>query len=225
MKKIENKKLMISVIINILVFILVVSASFMMYNGIKFMHGYDPVLNATKFSMFKFFTVLSNIFIGITSLVFAIEEIKILLGKKEKISKRNYILKLMSTTSVGLTFLVVFAYLGPISKGGIASMLMNSNLFFHCIIPLAGIVNFIFFEKTDELKFKNNIYGMVPTGLYGIYYLTNIFIHMENGRVSPMYDWYWFVQGGVWMALIIVPLMLGVSYAISVLIWKLNRIK
>ena len=136
-----------------------------------------------------------------------------------------YILKLMGTTSVALTFFVVFAYLGIIAEGGYYSMIMNSNLFFHLIIPVLSIITFIFFEKNNKLKIKDSLYGIIPMLLYSIYYITNALIHMENGKVSPKYDWYWFVQNGFWTIIIVFPLMLLITYLISLLLWKLNKEK
>ena len=221
--KIELKKMKISLIINIMIFILTLIASIIMFTGFKFMHGYDVVLQSTKIGMLRFFTVESNMFMGIVSLIFAIMEMQVLSGKKKEIPTKGYILKLMSTSAVGLTFFVVFAYLGPISKDGIPSMLMNSNLFFHLIIPVVSILNFIIFEKTNKLKFKYTFLGIIPAVLYGVYYLMNILIHMENGKVSPVYDWYWFVQNGVWTAIIVVPMIFLITYIISIIIWKLNK--
>ena len=217
--------LKISIVINIIIFVLTIIASIIMFTGFKFMHGYEPILETTKISMFRFFTVDSNLFIGTTSLIFAIKEIKLLKGKIDEIPKKNYIIKLMATTSVGLTFFVVFAYLGPISEYGIASMIRNSNLFFHLIIPLLSIINFIILERTDKLKYKYTFFGVIPTAVYGIYYLINVLIHMDNGKVSPIYDWYWFVQDGVWTAVIVVPMIFGITYVISLILWRLNRIK
>lgn len=219
------KKLKISFYINLIIVIFTVFATIVMFTGYKFMHGYEIVLESTSLGMFRFFTVDSNIFMGIVSFIFLIKEYKLLTGKETKISIMDYIFKLMSTTAVGLTFFVVFAYLGPISEHGILSMLMNSNLFFHFLIPVLSIVNFIFFEKTNLLNFKYTIFGIIPTLIYGIGYLINILIHMENGKVSPLYDWYWFVQNGVWTACIVMPVILIISFLISLLLWKLNRLK
>lgn len=219
----RERDIRISLIINVIITFFTIVASIIMFTGFKFMNGYDPVLEATKYSMFRFFTVDSNLLIGITSLIFAIQEIQLLKGKISEIPIKTYILKLMATTSVGLTFFVVFAYLGPISKGGILAMLMNSNLFFHLIIPVLSILNFAIFEKTNKLKFRYTLCGIIPTALYGIYYLANIFIHMENGKVSPIYDWYWFVQNGVWTAIIVVPMLFTITYIISLILWKINK--
>lgn len=223
MDKLSIEKLKISMIINSIIFILTIIASLIMITGFKFMTGTEPVLESTKFGVFRFFTVQSNIFMGVTSLIFLIEEIKVLKGISKSIPINKYVLKLASTSSVSLTFFIVFTYLGPISDGGIKTMLMNSNLFFHLFIPVLSIITFIFFEKTNDINIKKIIYGVLPTIIYGFYYLINILIHMENGKVSPVYDWYWFVQNGVWASLFVAPLILVISYILSLLLWKLNK--
>ena len=218
-------RLKISLIVNILITIMTIAASIIMFTGFKFMYAYETVLESTRLGMLRFFTVQSNILMGIVSLVFAIKEIKLLKGNIEEISVKDYTIKLMATTAVGLTFLTVFAYLGPISKGGIPSMLMNSNLFFHLLIPVISMINFAIFERTNKLKIKYTFIGIVPTVLYEIYYLINVLVHMENGVVSPVYDWYWFVQNGVWTAIIVAPMMIIITYIISLLLWRLNKSK
>ena len=208
----------ISLMINVLIVLLTIFASFIMFTGTKITHGAEPILETTKLGMFKFYTVDSNLLMGITALIFIILQVK-----NKKISKNMYKLKLMSTTSVALTFLVVFAYLGQIAQEGIKSMLQNSNLFFHLIIPLLSIINFTIFEKTGKLKLKDTIYGIIPTLIYGIIYTTNVLIHAENGKVSSVYDWYWFVQNGIKSAIILAPTIILISYIISLILWKLNR--
>ena len=223
MDKRKKLQLKIAILINIFISIMTIVACIMMYTGYKFMPGYDFALEVAKTGMFRLFTVDSNILMGIVSLKFAIEEIKLLKGKRKDISSKLYIFKLMATTSVGLTFFTVVAYLGPISKGGIPSMLMNSNLFLHLIIPITSIVVFILFERNEKIKFKHVVLGVIPMLIYAVCYLTNILIHMENGKVSPRYDWYWFVQNGVWTAAIVVPIMIVITYVISLILWRCNK--
>lgn len=181
----NNKKIKISLTINIIIVVLTIIASIIMFTGFKFMEG-EYVLESTKIGMFKFFTVDSNIFMGIIALIFAIKEIKILKEKATYIPEKIYILKLMATTSVGLTFLTVFGYLGPIAEGGVPSLIKNSNLFFHLLIPLLSILNFILFEKTDKFKFKDTFYGVVPALAYALFYLINILIHVQDAKISPL---------------------------------------
>lgn len=225
LKKSIVKKTKISLTINIIIFIFTLFASIVMFTGFKFMHGIEPVLESTKLGMFRFFTVDSNMFMGLIALIFAYKEIQLIKGKINNIPKIYYILKLMGTTAVSLTFVVVFAYLGPISKGGIPSMLMNSNLFYHFLTPVLSIVTFVSFEKNNFLKKKDTLFGIIPTILYAIYYLINILIHIENGKVSPVYDWYWFVQSGVWTAVIVAPMILFITYIISLLLYIFSRKK
>ena len=210
----------ISLIINLIITLLTIFASIVMFFRIKITSGVEPVLETTKLGMFKFFTVDSNFFMGIVSLLFVIRQIK-----KQPITRNMYILKLISTTSVALTFIVVLAYLAPISAGGIVSMLQNSNLFFHLIIPILSIINFSFFESTNELKISDTVYGIFPTIIYAVFYLLNIIIHLENGGVSTIYDWYWFAQNGVVGAIIIAFLMIISTYIITLILWWLNRRK
>lgn len=208
----------VSLIINTIIVLLTIFASIIMFTGIKITHGAEPILETTKIGMFKFFTVDSNIFMGIIALVFVIKEIT-----NKEITKIMYRLKLMATTAVSLTFIIVFTYLGPISKDGIISLLQNSNIFFHLVIPVLSIITFTLFERTNKLKFKDSLYGIIPTIIYAVLYLINILIHMENGKVSPVYDWYWFVQNGVKTAIIVAPMIILISYIISLILWKLNR--
>lgn len=220
----DNKKIKISLVLNIIIVVFTIIACIIMFTGFKFMEG-DLILETTKIGMFKFFTVDSNILMGIVAFIFSIQEIRLLKGKISEIPLKTYVLKLMGTVSVALTFFTVFCYLGQIVEGGVFRLLKNSNLFLHLIIPVLSMVNFCLFEKTNRLKFKYTFLGILPTILYAIFYLTNVLIHMENGKVSTIYDWYWFMQGGIWQMFIIPPFMLIVTYIISVGLWRINKKK
>jgi len=221
----NNKKLKISFILNLIIGVLTIIASIIMFTGFKFMTDYDLGLQSTKLGMLKFFTVQSNILMGVIALIFAYKEFNLLKGKKIELTKKDYLLKLAATTSVALTFIVVFTYLGPITKYGIKSMLTNSNLFYHLIIPVLSIITLVFFEKNNKIKFNETIYGLVPSFIYSLFYTVNVLIHMENGKVSPIYDWYWFVQNGVWTTIIVAPVILAITYLICLALWKLNKSK
>ena len=220
----NNKRVKMSLYINIMITILTIIATIIMITGFKFMTGVEPVLESTKIGVFKSFTVDSNLFAGIISFIFILNEISIIKGEKKEISDKLYILKLMATTAVSLTFLVVFVYLGNIAENGLISLLLNSNLFFHLIIPLLNIIDFIFFIKKDNITYKYAFYGLIPTLLYAVFYTTNVIIHIENGRVSPKYDWYWFVQNGLWTMVIVAPTILLITYIISLILLLLNKI-
>lgn len=217
------KKIKISIMLNTIISILALIATLIMFTGFKFMSGATPVLETTKLGMFKFFTVDSNIFMGVISIIFLIYEIKLLKGNIKEIPSIIYVLKLMSTVGVTLTFIVVFAYFVPITNFKILPMIMNSNLFFHLIIPVLSVINFIFFEATNKLEYRYIFMGLIPSFMYGIFYLTNILIHIENHKVSVKYDFYYFVQNGIWASAIVIPIIFLITYIISLMLWKLNR--
>ena len=144
--------------------------------------------------IFSYFTVQSNTFMGIVAFVFAIKEYQVIKGYKKKIPLKYYILKMVATIAVSLTVLAVVACFSFVTKGGLISLLRNSNLFFHLIIPVTSIINYVFFEKIDTIKFKYTLYGLLPTVLYEIYYVIDIISKIDNGKVSATSDWYKFLQ-------------------------------
>ena len=215
----KNKK-MISSFIDLLIFIFVAGSCVMMFTGFSFMKGPDVSLETTGIWFLKYFTVESNIFMGIMALIFFIRKIL-----KKKITKVLYILRFASTSAVGLTFFVVFTYLSFIAPYGLISLIMNCNLFFHLIVPVLSMITFVLFEKENTIKKKEVVYGVFPTFVYGIGYLTDVLIHTNGGKVSPVYDFYYFVQYGVWTSIIVVPIIFIISYLISLLLWRLNNVK
>jgi len=211
------KKLNISLYINILITILTIISMIIMFTGYKFMDEPELILESSHIGMFKFFTVDSNLLMGITSFIYAYY-----LLHHKNINYKLSLLKLLSTTAVSLTFIVVFVYLGPISPYGIKAMLLNSNLFFHLIIPVLSIISFIFFEE-HKLKIKDALYGIIPTLIYSIYYLLNVLFHMEKGVVDPKYDWYWFAQNGTLGIIIVIVVIYLFSYILSLILYLFNK--
>lgn len=218
-----NKKyIKISIVLNLIIVILTLFALITMFFGIRYM-GDDIPLDTSGIGMFRLYTVDSNLFMGIVSLIFVLYEIKLLKGSIKEIPKILYILKLMATVGVTLTFLTVFGYLGFMVNGGVIVLLKNSNLFFHLITPLISIITFILLEKTNKLSFKYTFIGTITTIIYSIFYLSNVLVHMENGKVNPIYDWYWFVQGGINQAFFVLPIMLIITFIISLILWYFNK--
>ena len=183
----------------------------------------DLVLEVTKIGAFKFFTVDSNILVGITSLIMAILEYQIINNKRKKVFDKLYVMKYISVVGVTLTFLVTTFYLAPYSPKGFFSMFQNSNLFFHLIVPILSLISFIFFEKTDKIKFKHTFLGLIPVLIYAIFYVFNVFIHLENGEVSVLYDWYGFAQGSLKTTIFVFIFMHAITYIICLLIWFFNK--
>lgn len=221
----KDKKLIIAFINNIVIVVFTIFALIVMLSDFKFMHMPETIAESTPIGRFRFFTIDSNILMAITSLVFLIQQYKLMNNKIKEIDKKYYVLLLVATTSVALTFTIVLCYLGQLTPKGLLSMYTNKNFFFHGLIPLIAMINFIFFEKTNKINMKHNILVLLPVLLYGIYYTINILIHIDNGVVSHEYDWYYFLAGSLSNLFIVVPLIFALTYLLGFILYKLNKLR
>ena len=218
------KKTKISIIINIIITILVTIGTVFMLIDFQFM-GREAALTATRIETFKFFTVDSNILMGIVSFIYTVFALKLEKKEIKEIPSFVYLLKLASTTGVVLTFLVTGLFLAPTSKIPFFAFYKNSNLFFHLLVPILSFITFCFLEKSKKLSFKQTIIGVIPMIAYSIIYTTSVLTHIENGIVSNKYDFYGFLRGGLNTIIFVISLMFIITYGISIILWYLNREK
>lgn len=199
-----NKRQIISIISNSLIFLLVLSSIIWIFSVTEY--GEDALL-INGWEMLKFFTVESNIFIGISSLLSLLFIIK---GNTPNWIK---IIKYVATSTVAVTFLTVMFYLGPTL--GYLAMLSDANLFLHLITPVLAIVHLFFFEeKIENLKFITTIHTAIPVTIYGLVYLLNLYFH--NGYGQSKYDWYYFGAFGIGYGVLIYFSMIVLSYLIGI---------
>ena len=213
------KKLNTSLILNILIVILVIIFTLFMVLDIHFMKEVK-LLEVTSLENFKFFTVDSNVLMGIISLTMIIYELKLKNNKIKEIPKYIYILKMVGVSAVTLTFIVTLCFLSPMY--GFYAMYNNSNLFFHLVIPLLSIISYVFYEKYNN-KYKYAVFGIIPMLVYGIIYATNIIVRLNTDGLTFKYDFYGFLQGNINNIYFVVPTIIIVSYLISLLIVYLNK--
>ena len=201
--------------LNLVIFILVVSATIWMFSGLK-----TGPLVENNISMLKFFTIDSNLLMGLIALIVGINELK-----KENNSKFMYILKLVGTVQVTITMLVTVLYLTPttINQYGLFGMYYKSNLLFHLIVPILSILVFVLYERSSLINKKDTLYSLIPIGMYAIYYVYETLSHTINGIVEKGYDWYGFFVFGTKSVMIVLPLIMIFSYIISCVLWKINR--
>ena len=174
--------------------------------------------------MFKFFTVQSNVLAGVVAIVYIIYLITQNKTKKQ-MPLFVYILKFIVTIDLIITFLVVALFLGFIVEEGYFSLYTNANLFFHFLIPVLNFISFIAFENKRPLKIWHTFIGILHVVLYSIFYLTVVFLHLENGAVDIKYDWYAFTQRGPLGAFICAVVILGFSYLLSFALYKFSTKK
>ena len=126
-------------------------------------------LSAAGLHTLKYFTVLSNLLLGIAAFVYALCVLRILLGKAAGIPCTVYQLKYAATVSVGLTFLTVMLFLGP--RFGYGAMFQGVNLWFHLLIPLTAIASFWLLEPDGTLSLQDSMLAVLPMLLYAIGYI------------------------------------------------------
>lgn len=215
-----NKKLKISMALNCLIFLFTVFATVSMLTGFEFMSK-ENIFTSSSYKAFKYFTVDSNVFAGLISLIYMIYLCLFSKGKIKELPKCLHYLKLAATTGVTLTMMVTLCFLAPRAASYFA-LFMNANLFMHLVTPLFCIISFAFFEPA-KLSFKESFLGTGPMILYALYYIPNILLHLDNGKVSPMYDWYGFLLGGLNTIWFVIPFILLLTWLFAICLWFVNK--
>ena len=143
---------------------------------------------------FRFFTTDSNVLCMIGTMIMIPFEVRVLSGRAAKLPRFAVVIKYVTTASVTLTFFTVMFFLGPIFGYGV--FLNDTGIFTHLISPLLAFYTFTLLETDCEISFKNVLWAIVPTLIYGTVYLTQVLIiGKENGGWE---DFYFFNLGGYW---------------------------
>ena len=142
----------------------------------------------------KYYTVDSNILMGIAALMTAIAQRRVIRGQAAEVPEAVQILKLAGTVSVTLTMLITIFFLGPTIGRvyGFFSLFANSSLFLHLINPLVAIAVFAWLERPGRIPKGKILWGIVPTVAYAIYYVALTLSHVAGDRIAKGYDWYEF---------------------------------
>ena len=215
----KMKKTKVAIIINFIIFIFMVFALIMALTGLSF----DMTIKKHSIRIFKYFTTLSNILMGLVALMLAIVEI-ISLKNNKSINKIYYFIKYIATISVTITFLTVALFLAPVFYGKrFFDAFHDTNFFYHFLNPVLSIIVFLFFENTKTIKFKQTFFGLIPFALYSIYYVIEAVTHMDNGKVMNGYDWYGFFYFGIPMFFVLMLFMFALTYGISFSLYKINN--
>ena len=193
------------------IFLMVVIALIIMFTSKE-----AAALSSGGWDFLKYFTVLSNILVGVAC---SISFIHILINR-EYYPVWLSTLKMVAANGVFVTFMTVAVYLGPLY--GYLEMLKGANLFLHLLIPLSAIVEFIFFVPHKNARFITTTFGIVPVFLYGIFYLSNVAINNGYGNVN--YDWYQFGHFGLGVGILLFMVMLAFSYGLTCGLFGLNRL-
>lgn len=143
---------------------------------------------------FRFFTTDSNVLSMLGAMVVIPYEVRILLGRSARLPRFAVVIKYVTTASVTLTFFTVMLFLGP--TFGYPVFLNDTGLFTHLVSPMLAFYTFTLLETSCEISYKNVLWALVPTVIYGTVYLTQtVFIGEKSGGWQ---DFYFFNTGGYW---------------------------
>lgn len=203
--KTDNDDKIINILINIIIVILV---GIGLYMTVTYRSAYMEFQMRGAMSL-RYYTVQSNLFAGVVALIALFYQ-----GKATKV------MKLMSATATGLTFAVVLFFLGPLY--GHWRMYKNANLFFHLIVPLLSLLDYVLLTDAPK-KMKWRVISAVPTVIYGLAYVLNILINGMGGRYPNNNDFYRFLRWGWGVALLIYAAIVLLSFGIACLLFEINR--
>ena len=170
------------------------------------------VLMASGLENLKYFTVLSNIFCLIVAIIFIVLS---LMRKKCPI-----ILKLISVSGVALTFAIVVFFLAPMYPD--LNMYEGTNRFFHLIVPIVAMIEFIMYEQERKMPFKYTFFAAIPSLIYGNFYLANCLIN-GIGEWPETNDWYGFLNWGYPVGMVIFAGVVLANWGIACLFWWIKQ--
>lgn len=187
----------IALILNVIILLLEVLA-----------FGYT-ILNSHKIQI-EYYTNDSNLITLFSSLLFII-----LYRKKIELVKD---LRFLSTILLTITFLVVIFILCPMYNFNYKLLMFtNTFLVFHTICPILSFISYVFFEEGS----KNKYLGLIFTIAYAI---VLIMLNILDLVVGP-YPFLEVKKQSLLMISIWGIIILGGSYLIGLLIYKLNKQK
>lgn len=157
----------------------------------------DANMQVKKSRCFVFFTVDSNLLAAVVCLVMAYFKLRSLLPFGDGCVPEWAVgLKLVGTTAVMLTLVVVFTILAPNTEGGLKTLLEGSSLFMHLLTPIVCMVSFVLFDGGSDLSYIWMLPALIPTFIYAVvYYIMVMVVGEERGGWK---DFYGFNRGGKW---------------------------
>ena len=212
MEIIDNKnkiREMIQIALNIAIVILVIIGTVIMLNNTTSGSG----LTAAGVENLKFFTVLSNELCGIVAVLWLV---MYLMHKKLPV-----LLKFIAAAAVGLTFLIIAAFLAPMYPQ--LNLYDGSNLYFHLIVPLVAMTEFILMEIEEPVPFRYTFVAASLSLIYGLGYYINIVIN-GIGEWPDTNDWYGFLNWGYPIGFAIFGFIILMNWGIACLLRILNKL-
>lgn len=206
-----KKRLIIRLIIDAFISLNVVIC--ILYGLIKIT---DDPINPTGVVLFRYFTILSNLYLAIIFGIDIIYVIKKLKNDEYEIPNLIYLLRINSVSTVLITLFTVFFFLSFIIPLGY--LLKGSNLFLHLINPLVSFIGILLLDLKNY-SFKYYLFTYIPFVAYGILYLIMV-VALKSwpdfyGFNSHNFKDLWYVSTFV---------MLGFVFLIILFMYLMNKL-
>lgn len=204
----------LSLVSNFLIFVLTA------YSVVSFyIKGGDANMKVRKEKCFEYFTVDSNILAAVASAVMIV--FNIMSFSKGGFTAPGWALvfKLVGSTAVGLTFIVVVTMLAPFAERGYFSLFEGTSFFMHFLTPVLAILSFVLFESGTKIGYINILFALIPTLIYAVvYFIMVLIVGEEKGGWN---DFYGFNKGGKWY--ITAPVIIAMTALISFVVILLHN--
>ena len=176
--------------------------------GIMLTNRAEGILTVYGLRNLKFFTVESNLLVGVVHLIMLAASGTRRTGIPLWLERLNY----LATVAVSLTFAVVMLFFGP--SLGYGEMVKGANLLFHLVNPLLAILSLCLFHRRRTPLWETAA-ALIPTVLYGLYYTGML---LRFGVHFPETDWYGFAGGGVVGSVITAAVILLLTWLLALLL-------
>lgn len=168
-------------------------------------------------STFLYFTIQSNIWIGLICLVFIIIEIINRIKHVNFYKRWMYIIKFIFTVSITLTGLVFCTVLAPTMK----ALAWNiTNVLTHVIVPLFSIIDLFVDRSNFKYSHKHCLLSLIPPAYYLIFSLICYFadIKFAYGENFPYFFLNYSSPAGVFGFSNVMPYFMGSFYWIVLML-------
>ena len=165
----------------------------------------------------KYYTVLSNIFCALSCLCAVLHFI---ITRGRNLPSWLYVFRLMGSSVVSVTFLVVVMFLGIIY--GYRLMFTGVSFWLHLIGPVAAIAGQILLKQERPMPLRTSFLGIAPTVAYGIGYISVNAVQW-TGASNPATDFYSFLYWGWGIGCAIFLGIFLINWLVSLLYWSVGR--
>ncbi|MBO4355763.1 MAG: hypothetical protein J5850_02785 [Clostridia bacterium] len=161
---------------------------------------------------FKAFTSDSNVINAVSALLAMIFACRNLFSGEEGLPAWLNVLRLITVSSVGLTFITTALFLAPIEVllgRSYFLLFMKGNFFLHFFNPVISFISLSFFERGKILTRIDVLLALIPTAVYSVVYALCVLAF----RVWE--DFYGFTLGGKYA---LVPFVFVATYSVTLLV-------